>query len=174
MTFQTGSKTVLDLHKVETNSRALFKASGSLARSLPPPRALSALPPPLPPTRGAMAWMILPAWNLAVKSGETVATRETAPLEEPPRTTTPLNWLFRASATAWRKSPPTSPRFSMMAGVDWVDVVDVVDDVDLRRERAVSAACFCREALSCFSRSFCWVRTDSIRSEEHKSEPQSP
>ena len=40
---------------------AFIKASSSFVASLPPPRALSGLPPPLPPTMGAMVWMILPA-----------------------------------------------------------------------------------------------------------------
>ena len=41
--------------------RTFASASSSLLASLPPPRALSGLPPPLPPTMGAMAWMIFPA-----------------------------------------------------------------------------------------------------------------
>lgn len=40
---------------------AFANASSSFATSLPPPRALSGRPPPLPPTMGAMVWMILPA-----------------------------------------------------------------------------------------------------------------
>lgn len=40
---------------------AFAKASSNLLASLPPPRALSGLPPPLPPTIGAICWMILPA-----------------------------------------------------------------------------------------------------------------
>src|SRR5205823_10541966 len=84
---------------------AWVRASSSLPASLPPPRALSGLPPPLPPIIGAMVWIIFPAWTCLVSSGETVAMSETAPLDAPPRTTTPLNWLFKLSAMDWRKSP---------------------------------------------------------------------
>src|SRR5258708_7461859 len=44
-----------------TNVLAFARASSSFAASLPPPRALSGLPPPLPPTIGAMVWIIFPA-----------------------------------------------------------------------------------------------------------------
>src|SRR5216684_640346 len=63
---------------------AFASASSNFDTSLPPPRALSGLPPPLPPTIGAIAWMIFPACTLDVNSEETVATRDTAPLAEPP------------------------------------------------------------------------------------------
>ncbi len=41
--------------------RALARASSIFEASLPPPRAKSGLPPPFPPTIGAIAWMIFPA-----------------------------------------------------------------------------------------------------------------
>src|SRR5262245_34373310 len=40
---------------------AFASASSSLLASLPPPRALSGLPPPLPPTIGAICWISFPA-----------------------------------------------------------------------------------------------------------------
>src|SRR3989441_4619024 len=76
---------------------ALVRASSSLLASLPPPRALSGLPPPLPPTIGAICWTILPACTFAANSGDTVATRATALFAQPPRTTTPLNRPLSAS-----------------------------------------------------------------------------
>jgi len=50
-----------DLWSFAAALRALFsRATGSLAVSLPPPRALSGRPPPFPPTIGAIAWISLP------------------------------------------------------------------------------------------------------------------
>src|SRR5260370_26166846 len=94
-----GRVDLLGMEKYQASKLLAFaSASSSFETSLPPPRALSGLPPPLPPTIGAIAWMIFPAWLLDVNSGETAATSETAPPDEPPSTTTPLNWLFNASA----------------------------------------------------------------------------
>src|SRR5580658_181608 len=85
---------------IQINDFALARASSSLSASLPPPRALSGRPPPLPPTMGAICWIIFPAWVLAVKSGDTAATRETAPANAPPNTITPLKRPLRESTTA--------------------------------------------------------------------------
>ena len=59
--------------------RASARAASTLLTSLPPPRAKSGFPPPLPPTMGAMVWMILPAWSCLLNSIGTDADNDTEP-----------------------------------------------------------------------------------------------
>jgi glycerophosphoryl diester phosphodiesterase len=93
------------VHILEATMR-MVKACGiyldnmTLLTSLPPPRAKSGLPPPLPPTMGAMVWMILPAWTLAWCSLATLAISVTLPPPVAARTTMPLKLPFKASLTA--------------------------------------------------------------------------
>ena len=67
--------------------------------------------------RGAMVWMIFPAWIFEVNAGLTLAARATALLAEPASTVTPWKVDLRESSTARRWSPSTAPRLAARKGI---------------------------------------------------------
>ena len=81
-------------------TRAPARRRGAAARE-PPPCAMSARPPPLPPTAFATSPTILPALNLPTRSGVTIATSAILSPSTPARTMTPERSLSRSwSATS--------------------------------------------------------------------------